>query len=362
LLKHLSAALFAALLAMPLPAATTFTGDRIDGTPVIDRLDVSDLAEGQVHRFWFRATDNSIGQAWYVPVVVVRGAKPGPRLLLTAAIHGDELNGIDVIHKLAATIDPASLSGTLVGVPGLNTPGLLHRTRGFTPGDGRDGENLNRIMPGDDKGDDAAELYAHRLWTGLLRPNADTAIDLHTQSIGTAYVFYAFAANQRARRIAELIAPDILKLDPGVKGTVELEMIRAGVPAITLELARPEEFDPLIVQRAVEGIGRVMVDMRMLAPGSAPPAVVTPFVGNKLVQVRARRGGFARILVRLGDAVDKGQEVATISDAFGRVLETVRAPESGRVNTVATTPLRDPGGLLMRIVFVSPDPKCSGGC
>ena len=72
--------------ASPLSARTVRTGDRIDGTPMIDRLDAGDLALGQVHRFWFRVSDSAIGQAWYVPVVVVKGAKPGHRLLLTAGI------------------------------------------------------------------------------------------------------------------------------------------------------------------------------------------------------------------------------------------------------------------------------------
>lgn len=358
-----AAAFVACAMAHGAAAQTHRTGDRIDGTDVIDRLDAQDLPVGQVHRFWFRASDTAMGQGWYVPVIVVRGAQPGPRLLLTAAIHGDELNGIDVIHQLAAGIDPARLSGTLVMIPGLNTPGILHHSRGFTPGDGRDGDNLNRIMPGK-TGPDAsiADIYADRVWTGLMRPNADAAIDLHTQSRGTAYVFYAFAANPRARAIAEAIGPDILKLDPGVRGTVELEMIRAGIPAITLELERPEMFDPAVVSRARDGIMRVMVDMQMLPAGSAPPRQITPFVGNKLVEVSTTRGGYAHILVPLNGAVTKDQVIATISDPFGRTVETIRAPESGRVNTIATDPLRDAGSMVLRIVYQSDDPACREGC
>lgn len=351
------------LLGHPAHAGTIKTGDTIDGTPIIDALDANDLAPGQVYRFWFRASDNSIGQAWYVPVIVVRGALPGPRLLLTAAIHGDELNGIDVIHKLTAKLDPATLKGTVVAVPGLNTPGILHHTRGFTPGDGGYGANLNRLMPGTiGEKAEIADRYAYRLWVQLLRPNADTVIDMHTQSRGTAYVLYAFASTPRARAIAALLAPDILKLDPGLKGTLETEMIRSGIPAVTLELARPEEFDPVIVARAIEGIERVMVDMKMLPEGSVRAATIEPFVGNKLIEVHAARGGYAHVLPALGSDVTKGDAVATISDPFGRVVETVYAPESGRINTVATNPLSDAGDMLMRIVFVSKDPKCQDGC
>ncbi len=149
--------------ASALSAQAVRTGDRNDGTPMIDRLDGGDFAPGQVHRFWFRISDNAIGQAWYVPVVVVKGARPGHQLLLTAGIEGDELNGIDVILKLVRTIDPAQLSGTIVTVPGLNTPGLLHHSRPFALGEGADGANLNWLMPGDVTSSARASLYAGRL-------------------------------------------------------------------------------------------------------------------------------------------------------------------------------------------------------
>ena len=359
ILVGLAAATFA--LAPIASAQTVLTGDRIDGTPVIDRLDAGDLAPGQIHRFWFRVTDNAIGQAWYVPVIVVRGAAAGHRLLLTAAIHGDELNGVDVIHRLVNRIDPATLSGTIIAIPGLNTPGLLHHSRAFTPGDGRDGENLNRIMPGSPDATNRADRYATRLWSGLMRPNADTAIDLHTQSRGTAYPMYAFAGSPRARAIAELIGPDMIKLDAGVAGSVETEMLKSGVPAITLELNRPEMFDRIVIFRAVDGLMRVMVDLKMLPPGSAPALTQTAFVGDTLATVRTSRGGYATLLADLGDRVEKDQVVATLADPFGRVIERLSSPQAGRISSIATDPLRDPGDTLMRILYSeTPSPKTGG--
>ena len=359
ILVGLAAATFA--LAPIASAQTVLTGDRIDGTPVIERLDAGDLAPGQIHRFWFRVTDNAIGQAWYVPVIVVRGAAAGHRLLLTAAIHGDELNGVDVIHRLVNRIDPATLSGTIIAIPGLNTPGLLHHSRAFTPGDGRDGENLNRIMPGSPDATNRADRYATRLWSGLMRPNADTAIDLHTQSRGTAYPMYAFAGSPRARAIAELIGPDMIKLDAGVAGSVETEMLKSGVPAITLELNRPEMFDRIVIVRAVDGLMRVMVDLKMLPPGSAPALTQTAFVGDTLATVRTSRGGYATLLADLGDRVEKDQVVATLADPFGRVIERLSSPQAGRVSSIATDPLRDPGDTLMRILYSeTPSPKTGG--
>lgn len=330
-----------------------------DGEAVVARLDAAALPAGGVHRRWFRAGTGATGQPWLVPVIVIRGVRPGPRLVVSAAIHGDELTGIDVVHRLAATTVPATLSGTLVLIAGLNAPGIAHGTRGFTPDGGDGGANLNRLMPGKANGD-AAERYAHALWTGLLRPNADTLIDLHTQSRGTAYGMFAFAASPRARAIAELYAPDIVKLDRGVKGTIENMMVDDGVPAITLELGRPDMFDAAMAARAVDGTRRLMAELGMLAEGPVPGRKA--FLANRLLEVRSGTPGLARLAVGLGDDVVEGQTVATLSDAFGRVVETVRAPAAGRVNTVATTPLRQAGEMLLRIVWWDPDPKCAGGC
>jgi len=340
-------------------AATERTGDVVDAIPVIDRLDTQDLAPGQLHRFWFRVSDTSIGQGWYVPVIVVKGVKSGPRLLITAGIHGDEFNGISVIHRLGERVDPATLSGTLVMIPGLNTPGLLHHTREFTPSVGT-ADNLNRLMPGAVDSTSDGQRYAGRLWSRLMRPNADTAIDLHTQSRGTAYPMYAFAETRRARDIAMLVAPDILKIDPGEKGTIENELNHDGVPSITLELGRPEMFDTVMITRAVEGIERVMVDLKMVAV--APAATVTPFVANQIVPVRTTRGGYTSLAVSLGQDVEKDQLIATVSDPFGRVIEAIHAPVAGKINTLATDPTREPGDMVVRIIWWSKDPKCKDGC
>lgn len=318
-----------------------------------------------MHRFWFRVTDGPIGSPYLVPVIVVRGAQPGPRLLLTAGIHGDELNGIDVIHRLAATLDPARISGTLTMVPGLNAPALANGTRNFTPRGGDGGANLNRVMPGSiAPGASLADRYAHRLWHQLMRPNAETVVDLHTQSRGTAYTFYVFAETERARAIGRLFAPDVLRLDPGTNGTVENEMNRVGVPAITLEIGYPEIFDAAMNQRAMDGVLRLMADLRMIAAWDAPPLPRpdTTFVANNQVAVRVERSGWLRLSVALGARVTAGQEVGTLRDAFGRVTETYTAPVSGIVASIPTNPIREPGDMVLRIGYHDPNPACVNGC
>jgi uncharacterized protein len=345
--------------ASPAVAATEAVGS-LDDVPIIDRLDVADLPAGQTRRFWFRAGASPVGQAWLVPVVVVKGATPGPRLLLTAGIHGDELNGIAVIHRLAATVDPAKLAGTLVMVPGLNPPGLMQSARGFTPDWTRNAPNLNREMPGREGGSTVAD-FAGRLWNRLLRPNADAAVDLHTQSRGTAYMMYVFASSARTRRMAELVAPDIIKMDKGDKGTVENTLTDDGVPAITLELGRPEVFDDVMIARAESGLLNLMRELKML-PGKVTPPPASLFVANDIVAARATTAGWARLLLPLGAAVNKDQPLAEIRDAFGRLVETVISPADGRIAMIATDPRTDQGGSVARITWWSPEPRCENGC
>jgi uncharacterized protein len=330
--------------------------------PTIETLDAASLPSG-IHRFWFRAENSALGQQWRVPVIVVRGAQPGPRLLLTAGIHGDELNGVDVIHRLSQRLDPARISGTVTMVPGLNQPGLANGTRLFSSRGGDGEDNLNRVMPGNANGG-VAERYAYRLWHYLMRPNAETMVDLHTQSRGTAYTFFVFAETERARAIGRLFAPDVLRLDPGQRGTVENEMNAAGVPAITLEIGYPEIFDAAMNDRAIDGVLRLMADMRMIMPRDAPPLPRrdTVFVANNQLSVRVTQSGFLRLAVRLGERIVAGQTLGTLSDAFGRTLETYTAPVTGIVATIPTNPIREAGDMVMRIGYHDPDPSCVTGC
>lgn len=349
----------AMLLAAPAGAATMVSG-QIDAVPLIDRLDAADAPAGRTTRYWFRGGETATGQRWLVPVIVVKGARSGPRLLVTAGIHGDELNGIDVIHRLVAGIDPAALAGTVIAVPGLNPPGLLQGTREFAANDSRAAANLNRQMPGKIDGG-YVEHHAALLWQNLLRPNADLAVDLHTQSRGTAYVLYAFASTARTKRMAALMAPDVIKLDRGDRGTVENTLTEDGVPAVTLELGMPERFDETMVSRGVAGLLNLMREQKML-PGTVVEPPKSMVVGNVLAAVRAPRGGWARLTVPLGAKVEKGQTIATMADAFGRVTDTLLAPETGVIAAAFTDPRRERGGMIARIIHMSDDPACAYGC
>lgn len=328
-------------------------------------IDVASLASGAVHRFYVPVGRMPTGQQWFVPVVVIRGEQDGPRFLLTAAVHGDELNGIGIAHRLIDDISPSQLNGTLTIVPGVNVPGILAGTRNypFVNGTGG-GTNLNREMPGDVTSDDPGVRYAGGVWRGIVQGNADFAIDLHTQSTGTAYPLYAFAdyRSDAVKEIAQLLGVEMIKIDMGQKGTVETTLNDLGIPAVTFEVGGANTFQYDLIDRAVLGIKRLMSAKGML-PGYVPePVGPEPIVGNDTVGVDAAVSGIVMRLKDLLDPVEEGEVIAVSRDSFGRIIKRYKAPVSGHVAAITTDPLREEGSLIIRILTTNKSKSCRNGC
>ncbi|MDT0595188.1 succinylglutamate desuccinylase/aspartoacylase family protein [Glaciecola petra] len=329
---------------------TIYSGDKIQGTQTVYHLNPESLAPG-LHRFYLQAGWRNSGMPIYVPVIIIKGTANGPRLTLTAAVHGDELNGIATIHELIKEIDYQALSGIVVAVPGLNQPALNTNTRHYVTSNGSGNKtNLNRIAPGDiSKG--GAQAYMARIWQGLMMEDSDLAVDLHTQTTGTAYTYYAFAdvRNKKAEKIAMLMGPDVIKEDEGVNGTLETTFMQKGIPAITLELGEPRRFQADMIYRSVKGIKNVMRAWKML-DGEYENLSSKTYVGKNISNISADIGGIAFLKVGLLDKVEKGQILATLNDPLGREIANYKAPSNGIVVAIATYPLREEGSLLVRLL------------
>lgn len=284
-----------------------------------------------------------------VPVIALKGYKPGKTLMITAAIHGDELNGIIVIHRLFAQLEAADIAGTIVAVPGVNQAGLNAGSRFFTGTEVLKRSDLNRMFQTDKTGP-AAE-YARYLWQHLLRKGVDLAVDLHTQAEGAKYPLFVFAdfANARVLEMAYALQPDVVKNDPGQKGTLETAYIEAGIPAVTLELGQSSYMNVELVERAAAGIINLLKAEQML-PGTAQTSRADIFTGTMFTDVSAEKDGFSHITVKLMDRVNAGDHVATMRDSFGHEMKRYYAPHEGVVLAVSTTPLRRNGELLIRIL------------
>ena len=332
-------------------SAFAVTGDLHGGVPVISGLDVSKLQVGR-HHFYFQAGRTSSGQPLLVPVIVIRGALPGKRLSLTAAVHGDELNGIAVIHRLLETIEADNLTGTILALPGVNQTGLVANSRHFwSSGGGGTQTDPNRIFPGTLTGGGTAERFVGAVWHSILRNNVDIAVDLHTQTTGSKYPLFVFAdfRNAKAKDIAFALMPDLIKDDSGQEGTLETTFLKAAIPAVTFEVGGPKMFQDGMVARAVEGLKNMMVAEGMVEGERRSPAVA-PFVGSRYTNIEAEEAGTAVLKVKLLDSVEKGQLIAVTLDPFGGEIRRYFAPHDGRVLAVATDPLREAGAMLVRIL------------
>ena len=176
-----------------------------DTIPIIKNLSVLNRDKIGVNNYWLEMGTNTYNQPLLVPVIVMQGSTDGPTLGLTAAIHGDELNGIPIIHRMAESIDTKKLKGRIIAIPGLNTVSIQLDKRSFI-----DGEDLNRIFPGKKNGNNS-EQFVYKISERIL-PFFDIHIDMHTASFGRVNTMYARAdlSNDTLRTLAKLQKPDII--------------------------------------------------------------------------------------------------------------------------------------------------------
>ncbi|HEY8505930.1 MAG TPA: succinylglutamate desuccinylase/aspartoacylase family protein, partial [Gemmataceae bacterium] len=346
---------WAAALAVCLQTAsvwveTKFTGDKVQGVPVISQLNVADLEAGKTHRFMFQGVETGAGQHWYCPVVVVKGAKDGKKVLLAAGVHGDEASPVRVVQKTLAGLNPANMSGTVVGVFDLSRPAKEFVQRRWPTNEtGGNLVDFNRVWPGNESGNPPAR-HAWLLWNRLFKNNVDVALDFHTAATSSDFTLFIFADLRKPenQRLAELFPAEQIKDDPGLSGTLETAFVEAGIPAVTIEVGGPRRLDLPKIRACVEGARNVLVDYRVLDEKVGRTAKDSKaFLGNKLEEIRATTGGFVELHVKLGEKVTPGQKVAVQFNSFGDVVQEYSAGVEGEVAILGTDALRDPGARLV---------------
>ncbi|MCG7498080.1 succinylglutamate desuccinylase/aspartoacylase family protein [Vibrio sp. Of7-15] len=318
--------------------------------PTIQALDVDALPFGE-HKFWFAVATDAIGHPQTLPLRVFKGAKPGKRIVITAGVHGDEQNGILTAQRLARELVGKDVAGTVTIVPTVNLSGIARHSRDFhSAAPDSSSANLNRVFPGNPTGDDASR-YANSLWENLLKPNADLAIDLHSQTSGSAYPLYAFADYrlEDAIRMARLINPDVILNDPGDPGILETVYNRAGIPSITIEVGIGRYTDLEMVERATNGVLNILKSYEVIE-GKADSAQLPCVEGKEIVSVRANQGGFVICHVDLMDSVAEGQKLATQYNSFGDEVDIYYAPVEGTVISHNVESVRAPGSLVVRLI------------
>ncbi|EGU41858.1 succinylglutamate desuccinylase/aspartoacylase family protein [Vibrio scophthalmi] len=329
--------------------ATQYSDDVIQGHRVIHTLDVADLAAGE-HKFMFRVATDALSQWQHLPVMVFKGKKPGKKIVITAGVHGDEYNGVLAAQKTARELAGKELAGTVTIVPMINLTGMLNHSRDFYSADPDASPcNLNRFFPGDANGNEA-NRFIHALWHHLLQPNADLAIDLHTQTSGTVYPLYVFAdfRLEQAIEMARLTNPDAILNDPGDAGVLETMWNSSGIPSITIEVGMGRYTELTLIARTVNGIFNILKHHELLQ--GEVDAVIPCLEGQEITSIRAEIGGFVIPQVSMMDKVEQNQLVAIQYDNFGDELKRYYAPNGGTVLSYNVESIRAPGSLVVRLI------------
>ncbi len=308
-----------------------------------DALRISSLEAGKVHRFHIYLSDNSLGVPWRVPLIVIKGANPGPSLGITAALHGNELNGISTIFKLIKKINPQKMCGNLIMAPISNIPGYLQGQRHFN-----DNVDLNRIMPGNAKSTSSA-LYAHNFINKIVK-KFDFLLDLHTASFGRVNSLYIRAdlENDTARTMAYLQNPQIIVQKYDDVGTLRSWANDNGIPCITVEIGNPSAFQDNLIDDTLEGVLNTMKHLKMLK-GRVKNLIHDTVICEHSYWLYSSKGGIVEVYPNLTDFVKKGQVVAKVYDVFGQVKEEVRSDREGIVIGKNIKPNIDAGARLVHV-------------
>ena len=316
------------------PLANAVTDARGLAEPLI--ILETEIAPGTSQRLSWSATELFEGVPVSTPVLVANGSAPGPTLCLTAAVHGDELNGIEMVRRIFHDIEPKKLSGALIGVPIVNVQGFRRGSR-YLP----DRRDLNRYFPGNPGGSAAARI-AHALFNDIIM-HCDAIIDLHTGSFERANL---------PQLRADLRNPDVVTLthgfgatvvlhSPPTVGTLRYAATLAGIPAVTVEAGGPSQLELAEVKHGVKGVETLLTTLGMTRRtrlwGDPEP------VYYRSSWVRADNGGILLSDVSLGSTVRKGDLLGSITDPMSNARTELRSPYSGRIIGMARNQVVMPG-------------------
>ena len=288
----------------------------------------------------------------YLPVHIIHGRRSAPSLFVSAAIHGDEINGVEIIRRLLKLPALSRLEGTLIAVPIVNVYGFVVHQR--TLPDRRD---LNRSFPGSATGSMAARL-AHQFMREIVS-NATHGIDLHTGAIHRTNLpqIRACLDDPETEQLARAFGVPVLVNANTRDGSLRQAVLERRIPMLVFEGGEALRFDELAIRAGVAGIVAVMRRLGMLPPTRKKQArEARPFLARSSAWVRAPESGILTTAVNLGDHVDEGQQLGTVSDPLGGGQVDIPARSSGIVIGRVTIPLVNEGDALFHVArFEKPE-------
>ncbi|MBB5207092.1 succinylglutamate desuccinylase/aspartoacylase family protein [Chiayiivirga flava] len=321
------------LLAAGDPASDAFIGPPL--VPPFRILD-SEVLPGASARLEWNASQSFSGGEVVSPVVVVHGLRPGPVLCLTAGVHGDELNGVEIVRRITNEVDPKQLGGTIVAVPIVNLFGFSRNSR-YLP----DRRDLNRYFPGSRYGSIASRI-ASSFFENVVR-HCDSLVDFHTGSFDRSNLpqVRADLARPQVQEFTRGFGATTVLHSPGTRGMLRTAATLSGVPSVTFEVGGPGELQPVEIAHGVQAIHTLLHKLGMsrnLPVWSEPQ----PYYYESS-WVRSDAGGVLLSEVTLGQRVERGELLGKVIDPIHNLERELRSPVVGRVIGMARNQVVLPG-------------------
>ncbi|MFD1062385.1 succinylglutamate desuccinylase/aspartoacylase family protein [Winogradskyella litorisediminis] len=280
-----------------------------------------------------------------VPVIIERSKKPGPTVLITAGIHGDEINGVEIVRQIIAKGINKPKRGTIICVPVINVFGFIHMDRLFP-----DGRDLNRVFPGSKNGSLASRV-AHELMTKVV-PHADLILDFHT---GGADRFNAAQVRIVKNEVvldelAEVFGAPFIYYSKNIKSSFRSSVYKLGIPMLLFEGGKSFNMHNAITNTGVNGAKRVLHHLKMLRSPfkvSSPKKEAVKILESKWL--RASYSGMFKSVININTYVEKGAVIGNITDPYGSFNHFVKAPNAGYVFNINESPLVYQGDAIFHI-------------
>jgi len=314
--------------------------------PMIEEFNLADTPKGTIAHYWLKIISDGFGNPICIPVMVARGNNPGPIVGITAAVHGNELNGISVIQRLFGEIEVDELNGTIVGVPVVNYPAFIRKKRRFN-----DNVDLNHIMPGKVDGN-ASQVYAYRFLDRIAK-HFDYLLDLHTASTGRINSYYVRADMDLpiVKKMAMLQYADIIVHNPPSDGTLRGASDALEIPAITIEVGNPSVYQKRLIRSGMEGVHNVLCHLKMVDDEIIESDKQT-VICSRSMWIYTDKGGLLTVHADLRQIVSKGEVVATLRDIFGAKIAEYKAPYDGIVIGKSVAPVNQTGGRILHLGII----------
>lgn len=281
-------------------------------------------------------------------VHVIRGQRPGPTLFVSAAVHGDEVIGVEIVRRLLRIPDLDDVAGTLLAVPIVNAFGFMNHSR-YLP----DRRDLNRTFPGSASGSLAARL-AHLFFNEVVC-RSDAGVDLHSAAIHRTNLPQVRVAsgNQETMALAKIFGAPVILESPLRPGSMRQAAEEKGINVLLYEAGEGLRFDEQAVRAGVSGILRVMQSIEMIEGGDVIEPASEPVVSRSSAWTRAPLGGLLRTYKTSGSEVAAGDVLGVISDPFGVSEQEVTANTAGLIIGRTNLPIVNEGDGLFHIARFS---------